>query len=389
MSDPRAGCLHDQELLSRLIAFESVSANSNLPVADFVANYAAAAGCRVWRQTYSDRKKANLLLQRGPQSAQGLMLSGHLDVVPANEPGWESDPFRLSVRDERLFGRGAADMLAFVAQALNLLCETPEGSLTAPLMLLLTADEEVGSIGAQEFKRAQPEFEIPTQVLVGEPTSLRAVRMHKGHMRMRAQVAGKPAHSGYPHLGQNAIERSIPLLEALRDVASGWRQERMPSSAQFPECPFPVLNLALIAGGSAVNIVPAACQIDFGIRLLPGQESGWALRGVEGVQQSLPAETRSATTIELMNDSPPMLCRPDAPLYEFLCATQRQTEAFGVSYASDAGTLQKLGMDCVLFGAGTIEDAHKANESVSLVEWQAARRVLASAVRHFCQAGNP
>lgn len=378
--------LNDAELLARLVAFASVSAEPNIPIADFVHEYAERAGCRVWRQAYSDGRKINLLLQRGPQSAGGLLLSGHLDVVPAHEPGWESDPFQLAERKGRYVGRGVADMQAWVAQALNLVCEIPEPTLTRPLMLLLTADEEIGSIGAQRFAAAPPDFPLPSQALIGEPTSLRVVRMHKGHMRLRIRVAGKPAHSGYPHLGINAIEHATDVLTALRDIARRWNEVRLETSAQFPACPFPVLNIAMVSGGSAVNIIPDRCQIDFGVRLLPGQPSEWALNQIRSALSALPREVASAVAFEVGNDSPPMLCALDAPINRTLTNMLGQKETLGVSFASDAGTLQKLKMNCVLFGAGTIEDAHQANESIDIAEWRSGRELLAKIVHASCIA---
>ena len=376
--------LSDTELLARLVAFASVSAEPNNSIADFVQEYGERAGCRTWRQTYSDGRKVNLLLMRGPQSGGGLLLSGHTDVVPAREPGWDSDPFVLAERNGRYFGRGVADMKAWVSQALNLICEIPERDLTQPLMLLLTADEEIGSIGAQRFAADPPRISLPKRALIGEPTGLQVVRMHKGHMRLRIRIAGKPAHSGYPQLGINAIERATDALAALRDLARRWREVRVASSDQFPACPFPVLNIAIVTGGSAVNIIPESCQVDFGVRLLPGQSAAWALDQIQSALAALEPDAAAAVTFEVGNDSPPMLCDPDAAINRELSELIGQKETLGISFASDAGTLQRIGMDCVLFGPGTIEDAHRANESIDIVEWKKGRELLAGIVQQTC-----
>ncbi len=376
------------EFLRQLIAFDSRSAVSNRPIAEFVADHAQRAGATVQIIAYAADQKANVLISRGPRSAPGgLLLSGHLDVVPADEPSWSSDPFTLSegrgALAGRYVGRGVADMKGFVALALQLLCETRDDALRAPLRLLLTADEEVGSKGAQAFARQWSE-PLPPSVIVGEPTNLQVVRMHKGHLRLRIRIAGKPAHSGYPHLGENAIERAGEVIAALTEVVREWRDLRQQFGEHFPDCPHPVLNLGTIRGGAAVNIVPDACELMLGVRLLPSQETAWAIGVIEAALKRLPERTRAATTLEIDNDSPPMLCPTEA---EVLTRTTRrlgQASTLGVSYASDAGTLQRMGMNCILLGPGDIADAHKADESLDIAQWRAARPLFEGLIRDFC-----
>lgn len=384
-SDPTQ-LLDDRELLARLIAFDSVSDRPIAPIADFIADYAERAGCRVWRQVYANGAKINLILRRGPERAGGLTLSGHLDVVPAAEPDWTGDPFVLREVGGRLIGRGVADMKGFVALALNALCECEDDALRHPLALLLTCDEEVGCLGAQHFAANwRGEFPLPPDVLVGEPTRLRPVRMHKGHLKLRITLTGKPAHSGYPHLGANAIERAAPVLGVLSALATEWRQVRTENSAYFPECPYPVLNIGLIRGGSAVNIVPERCVIDFGVRLLPGQTSAAALAEVRERLSRLPAETQAALALAVVNDSPPMYCPSDAALNVALCELRGDSATHGVSFASDAGPLSAAGMRCVLCGPGEIENAHRADESIGASELAEAQVLLTGLIRRLCQ----
>lgn len=377
--------LTDRELLARLVAFDSRSASSNRPIADFVSGYAAALGLRVRQLPYQGGEKVNLLISRGPgDGPDGLLLSGHLDVVPADEGDWSSPPFELTERDGRFVGRGVADMKGFVALALNLLADAREAALRAPLQLLLTADEEIGSQGAQAFLRSWP-GPLPRNVLVGEPTQLRVVRMHKGHLRLRVRVGGRPAHSGYPHLGENAIERAGEVIAAFAALAREWRGVRTDTSEYFPDCPYPVLNLGTIRGGSAVNIVPDACVLMVGVRLLPGQPTDWALTAIGACLATLHPATRAATATELDNDSPPLLCPPTAPLAERAGGLLGQAESIGVSYASDAGTLAQRGLECVLLGPGHIGDAHRANESLDIAQWRASRAHYAALIHEFCE----
>lgn len=377
--------LSDLELLARLIAFPSVSREPSRPIADFVCQYAADSGCRVWRQEYDQGRKANLLVWRGPGRDGGLLLSGHLDVVPADELDWESDAFELTQRGDELRGRGVVDMKGFIAQALNALTAARDQDLRVPLALLLTSDEEIGSLGAQQFAAAWTgDVPLPRDAIVGEPTELRVARLSKGHLKLRLRIEGKAAHSGYPQLGVSAIERAIPVLEALRALRLELVEQRSVHSEHFADCPFPALNIGLISGGRAVNIVPDSCRIDLGVRLLPGQCSEQLIGAVQARLAQLGREIAAATALELVNDSPPLLCDESARANRVLMQLIGQAEAGGVHFASDAGTLQRLGIQCVLFGAGQMQRAHRANEGLPVEHWQEGRQRLQQVIQRFC-----
>lgn len=396
------GRLSDRELLARLIAFPSVSDRSNRDIADFLADYLEQAGCRVWRQTYAEGTRHNVVAHVGPLSQAsaagetsagnarprpGLTLSGHMDVVPAVEPDWQSDPFELDERGGQVFGRGVADMKGFVALAVNLVAERATGGLGHPLAIALSADEETGCIGAQYLSQHLPPEPLPAGALVGEPTDLRVVRMHKGHLRMYVRLRGRPAHSAYPHLGDSAIEKAIPVLDALKQLSLRWREKRAATSRFFPECPYPVLNVGTIHGGAAVNIVPENCEIQFGIRLLPGQQSPEAVNEVRSAIEQATDGPRPEIEIGVENDSPPMFCREEAPVHQLLRALAAGGDDVGASYATDGGALSLAGLDCVLFGAGRIEDAHRANERLDISQWQRSRSVLEQAIQAACERG--
>lgn len=390
--------IFDQDLLARLIAFDTTSAQPSAPALDFVESQLALAEARCWRWPVPGQGKAELYAEVGPPSAAlapaadgllagGLVLSGHIDCVPASEPDWTSPPFSLTQRNGRLVGRGVADMKGFVALAVRTLCEAARLPLRQPLGLLITSDEEVGCLGAQRFVKvmqsgAQP-LRLPRSVLVGEPTELRPVRMHKGHLKLRVTVHGRPAHSGLPHLGINAIERATLLLNELIALRRDLDTRRTESSRAFPECPQPVLNLGLIAGGSAVNIVPERATIDLGARLLPGQSSAPLIDEVQArlARCGLPAD---AWRVAVVNDSPPLHCPADAPLYQALMEGSGAVDERGVGYASDAGPLQALGLQCVVCGPGNIEDAHRANESIAREQLVDAAEMLGRLVERFC-----
>jgi acetylornithine deacetylase len=379
--------LDDRALLAALVAFDTTSHASNLPLADFLADYLDRPGVRIERNAAADGRKTNLIISAGPEreDRSGVVLSGHMDVVPALEPDWQSDPFRLTAVDDRLFGRGAADMKGFLALAANRLAALDPASLRRPVVLLFTYDEEIGTLGARHFTETWPAPErLPREVVIGEPTELRVVRAHKGMLRLRLRFAGRAAHSGFPHLGHNAIEpaaRAIVALSALRRQMEG---ERSPSSGQFPEVPFAALNVGTIAGGSAANIVPDRCEVDLGIRLLPGMTAEYMAERVRtAVAEALGDEPFQ---LEIVSLSPPVSTRADAPIHRELCAAVHQSREESVMFATDAGWLQGAGFECVLFGPASIKVAHRANEYMPIAELDRAGEVLEALVHRRCIA---
>ncbi|UCD23541.1 MAG: acetylornithine deacetylase [Gemmatimonadota bacterium] len=380
--------LSTEELLSCLVGFDSTSRNSNLPIADFICNYLDVPGVRIERHQSTRDRKVNLIISVGPDcdgSRDGLVLSGHMDTVPADEPGWRSDPFTLTRVADTLVGRGSCDMKGFLAVAMNTLVAAHSSDLKRPLVLVFTYDEEVGTVGAQYFAETWPDATtLPANTIVGEPTSLRAIRMHKGHLEFSVAVSGKSAHSGYPHLGENAIEPVGRLITALTDLRRELESEPQPYAEYFPEVPFVALNVARVSGGSAINVVPDSCVLQCGIRLLPGMTKEITMDRLKQVV----AESLDGTYFELdlMGEAPPMLLAESAPIYQALCTEIGQDETLSASYATDAGWFQSLGMRCAIFGPGSIEVAHKPNESIPLQQLNQASEILERIVHSFCIA---
>jgi acetylornithine deacetylase len=394
--------LSDVELLARLVAFDTTSHNSNLEMAGFVADYLDRPGVRVVEHRAPEGDKANLLVWVGPEAgagadrAPGLTLSGHMDVVPAGEPGWTSDPFTLTERGARLVARGSAAMKGVVALAANLAREADPAALRAPLALALTYDEEVGTLGARHLaeswrggwaeRAGVPP--LPAATIIGEPTALAVVGLHKGHLKARVTLHGRSAHSGYPHLGVNAVEAAGRVIEALAALRAEFETERPPGSERFAEVPFVPLNVGTVAGGSAINVVPERAVVEVGLRLLPGMESAPL---VERLRLAVAGAAGVPFDFEVLSDSPPMRLAPEAPVARALCAIAGE-ELVGaapcalqaVHYATDAGWLQRLGLDCAIFGPGSIEVAHRPDEYLPRAELAAARRVVGRMIERFC-----
>ena len=382
--------LPDHELLRRLVAFDSTSRNSNRPIADFICDYLDHPAIGITPHLSPDGDKVNLVVHLGPpvdDERRGLVLSGHMDVVPAEEPEWTADPFTLVDDGEAWVGRGACDMKGFVALAINAMARRAgQGELDDPLTLMLTYDEELGCIGAHHFVDT---FEglsaLPRQAIIGEPTSLDVVRLHKGHCKMSLEIRGRSAHSGYPHLGYNAIEPMGRAITALSDLRQRWQQEACPNGEHFPQVPFVALNLARLEAGVAINIIPETCRLDLGLRVLPGMETDDLIAQLEEVVAGALAD--EDYRLWEINRSPPMLLSEEHPLYRSLCQLMQQDGTVSASYATDAGWLQHGDFACLLWGPGTIEVAHRPNESIPKDEFQRASSLLDQAVAQVCGGG--
>lgn len=379
--------LSDAELLARLVAFDTTSRNSNLPIADFLCGYLDHPGVRIERNLSPDGTKVNVIAWIGPEpdgGRRGLVLSGHMDVVPADEEGWRNDPFSLTDEGNRWVGRGSCDMKGFLALAANLAVEARPERWRAPLALVFTYDEEVGTLGAKHFTESFPRAEaLPRSAIIGEPTSLRVARAHKGHAKLRVTLHGVSAHSGYPHLGVNAIEPAGRVIVALTALRRELEAEEPANRELFPEVPYVPLNVGTVHGGSAINVVPDRCDVELGFRPLPGLPT-------EEIAERILRVVREAAApfepeIGVLSDSPPLLLDEASPIHRHLCALVGQSGQSTVSFATDAGWLQRLGMDCAIFGPGSIEVAHKPNEFLPKDEFATARGLLARTIQRFCE----
>ncbi len=387
-----APALRDEELLARLVRFDTTSALPNRPLADFLADYLDGPGVVVHRDD-GDDGWANLVVRVGPpldgDGGRGLVLSGHMDVVPADEEGWRSDPFRLTDGGDRWVGRGSADMKGFLALAANLARRAAGERLAAPLVLALTYDEEVGSLGARHLVEHRAELAdavgpLPRSAVIGEPTELAAVRLHKGHLKLRLAFTGRSAHSGYPHLGINAIEAAGAAITALTGLRAELEAEEPPHAEYFPEVPFVALNLGTVEGGAAINVVPDRCALEVGVRVLPGMESAEVAARIRAAATAAVASTGATVDITTLSDSPPLATPAEADLHRRLTGRLAQDGSRSVSFSSDAGQLRRLGLDCVLFGPGSIEVAHRPNEWLPKAQLAAARGHLEALVEDLC-----
>ena len=387
--------LSDIDLLGRLVGFDTCSAHARptVPLGDFLVEYLDHPNIRCTRMDCGDGRE-NLWFECGPAptpAGSGLLLCGHVDVVPADEPEWRGDPFVLRIEDGRAIGRGACDMKGFDAISVNLLRRIAEsGTPESPVCLLLTCDEEIGTVGAGRFAEAWGDRGIPARTVIGEPTSLRPVLGHKGHLALTISVGGRACHTGFPHRGVNAIEEAIPVLEVLKKIRMAMIDERTGSSELFPETPHAVLTIASAHAKNAINVMPDRLDLRVGVRLLPGQTGEAFVSRLEaaldaaGIARSpIEGETLEpgSCRIAIDNETPAYaIDRADDWLREVLDLDDAGSDASslrGVNYGTDAGRLVPLGCRSVIFGPGDISVAHRPEEWIALDELSAAAGVLA------------
>lgn len=367
--------LHDRalDILARLVGFDTTSRLSNLELIEWVEAYLSGLGVESRRVASADGAKANLMARIGPAAPGGVILSGHTDVVPVDGQPWSSDPFTLTERDGRLYGRGSADMKGFIALALAATPDLVAAPLAAPVWLALSYDEEIGCLGAPAMIEAlagqQP---APALAIVGEPTGMEVVGAHKAILSARVTVMGREAHSSQTHLGVSA---NMAALELMADLAALAR--RLEAQAD-PDSPFEprhaTLTIGLIEGGTAVNILARSCSFAFDLRCLPGQDPHTLLADFfarcEAMDVELKARAPEAgVSFEILGDVPPLALQPGGPaeaLARRLAGDNGPLRA--VPYAAEAGQFQQGGFPVVLCGPGYIDQAHQPDEWIEIAQ---------------------
>ena len=380
-----------REMIERLVGFDTTSAKSNLALIDFAQHYLESRGARCRRTLDAEAGKANLFASLGPAAPGGVVLSGHSDVVPVDGQPWDSDPFRVVERDGRLYGRGTADMKSFLATALALVPEFQAQPLRRPIHIALSYDEEVGCIGVGAMLRDIAEnLPAPEMVIVGEPTDMRIVNGHKGCYLFETRVKGQAAHSSQPHRGGNAILAAGRLIAFLAEAAA---QKRRAAPADSPfDPPYTTFNLGQIEGGKAINIVAQDCSFTWEFRPLPGEDTEAIVAAFEthAREAVLPAlsEFAPGAAIETARLATVLPLAPEAEgAAESLVRRLSGVNDSGVvSFGTEGGIFQAAGLSTVVFGPGSIDQAHKPNEFITLAQVAACEAFLLK-LRDWAAAG--
>lgn len=361
-----------EEMLARLIAFDTTSRDGNIPLIEFVEDYLDGWCVPHFRVDYEANRKTNLFATIGPQIAGGIVLSGHTDVVPVDGQPWTSNPFELTHRGERLFGRGACDMKGFLAVCLAEVPNFLKAGLRSPIHLALSCDEEVGCKGVRPLvAHMRDHLPKPRAVIVGEPTSMKVVNAHKSAVTFSTEVTGHEAHSSLTHHGVNAILVAGELLSEIGRIRSELIETGDPTHRFDP--PYSTVHVGVIEGGTAKNIIPRRCAFQWETRLLPTADPDYVPSRFDGFARSLePAmkkvapETGIAT--EMVNRVPGLAPEQDSPAENLALHLANANSTHAVSYCTEAGLFQQIGIPAVICGPGSIEQAHKPDEYIDISE---------------------
>lgn len=363
------------EILERLVAFDTTSHLSNLVLIDWVEAYLASHGVATRRVPSPDGHKSNLLATIGPNVAGGVVLSGHTDVVPVEGQPWTSPPFVLTERDGRLFGRGTCDMKGFLALALAAVPELTATRLVRPAHLAFTYDEEIGCLGAPDLiAHVVREVPTPALVLVGEPTSLKVVTAHKGIVYHEVTVRGREAHSSQPHLGASAIMTAVRLMASLDELAGRLDREADPDSPFEPKGA--TVTIGLVSGGTAPNILARECRFVFDLRAPRAVDPDAALAGFMALAQSEDAAIRrrapdGGVTVRRTAAIPAFQAPKDSPAEAIARRLAGDNgPARTVAFGAEAGQFQDAGLNAILCGPGSIDQAHQPDEYIEIAQME-------------------
>ena len=369
-----------KELLARLVAFDTTSSKTNIPLIRFVQDYLAGHGVESALVPTPDGEKASLFATIGPAGVPGVGLSGHTDVVPVTGQAWTSDPFTLTERAGKLYGRGSCDMKGYLAAVLAMVPAFKALPLKVPLHIIFSYDEEVGCTGVRPLVAELGRSLVrPRIVMVGEPTTMTVVDAHKGPMRWSVDVTGKAAHSSLPHLGVNAISYAARLIAELLVIEA--ELKTLSPQPRF-DPPYNTLQVTEIEGGTASNIIPVPCWFGWEMRRLPGFDVSVVDARVRALAAKLTGEMQAAApetgiTISITNDVPAFLADASAEALPLALQLAGQNETFAVSYATEAGLFQAAGAPSFVCGPGHIDQAHKPDEFIAIAELEKCLAFLA------------
>jgi acetylornithine deacetylase len=363
-------------ILDKLVAFDTVSRNSNLALIEWVRDYCLQHGVAPTVIPSADGAKANLFATFGPADRPGLLLSGHTDVVPVDGQTWSHDPFKLHQADGRLYGRGAADMKGYVACMLALAPQLAEANLSRPVHFALSYDEELGCFGAPDIIRHIKRTGLkPAVAFIGEPSRMQVVNGHKGSCGMLTLVSGVTCHSSRPDLGVNAAFHGMDIIAALRRRAESLAAD--PDTVGVFDPPYTTVSVGLVRAGAMRNAIPADCRIEWDVRATrPGLVEMIRSEMRASIEREvLPAmRARSSATdvtTEVIYDVPLLLPETDGAAEQLAKRLTGATATSTVPYGSEAGMFQSAGMSTIICGPGDIIQAHIADEWIAVSEIEA------------------
>lgn len=377
-----------REMIDRLVSFDTTSRDSNLALIDFVEDY--LKGHELKPVLIPNRKgtKANLYVTIGPDAPGGIVLSGHTDVVPVDGQPWTSDPFKTVVRDGKLFGRGTCDMKSFCAIALAFVPQFIAAKSKMPIHIALSYDEEIGCLGVRPMiAKILADMPRPRLVIIGEPSDMQVVNAHKGIRAFSTTVTGKEAHSSHTDKGVNAVMVAAQLIGYLETLAEDMRRKGDPSHRFDP--PYTTVQSSVIQGGTALNILARECTFRWEYRSLPGTDEDDIAERFErhARDEILPRLRRVAAEADIVTTAgarvPPLKATHDCPAESLARQLTGRNSSEAVSYGTEAGLFQEAGIPAVVCGPGSILQAHKPDEFITLEQIDLCTQFMQRLVTHI------
>jgi len=381
--------MNSEEILARLVGFDTTSTRSNLELIEFVRNLLDDQHIASQLVLSDDHERANLYATIGHDDIGGVMLSGHTDVVPTTGQDWHSDPYRLKLDEDTLYGRGTCDMKGFIACVLAALPQMAAQKLATPIHLAFSYDEEIGCVGARKLAATMAEFEVkPRFGIIGEPTSMKMVLGHKGKVSYRVSVSGLSCHSAYVSSGVNAVEYAAELIAFIRNMNQRAQQQLIDHSYTVPHTTF---HVGKIRGGTALNIVPELCEFEFEIRNLPQDDLETLVHDIKHYANDVlltdmrARHPASEIRFDEISHYPGLHTDPASAIISAARAVN-PVEGFGenVSFGTEAGLFDGLGINSLVCGPGSIEQAHKPDEFVTREQLRFCDHMIENLV-HRCR----
>lgn len=358
-----------KKIITDLVGFDTVSDKSNLDIQNYIEAYLGTHGVTVTRVYNADGTKTNLFATIGPNVAGGVILSGHTDVVPVAGQDWSTDPFQVVEKDDRLYGRGTTDMKSFLAIALSLVPEMQAADMKRPIHLAFSYDEEVGCLGAPAMIDEMVTTLPPVHaVIVGEPTNLEIANAHKGVRGYKFHMRGQEAHSSQPHRGVSAIEYASKLMTEIYKIRDELAAK--PFTGTTFEPPYSTLNVGMINGGTAHNIIAKDCSFTVDYRYIPQDDSAAVIARIDLIVGKLSADMQKRypdAGIEVkINEIPAFKAEKDGNAEGLCKQLSGKNSTLNVSYGTEAGQFQERGYSTIVCGPGSIDQAHKPDEYIEL-----------------------
>lgn len=360
------------ELLDRLVAFPTISADSNLAIVSFIEDILRATGGEIHRIGDASGTKAGLVARIGPAEGAGVMLSGHTDVVPVTGQAWSSDPFRMRTEGSRVYGRGATDMKGFLACMLSAAERAAALPLAEPLKLAFSWDEEVGCLGIPQMLPTLPStIGNPRLCIVGEPTSMQIALGHKGKVALRATCHGTAGHSSMAPDFLNAIHLAADFVTGLRRLQSDLAVYGARDTGY--DVPHATVHAGRINGGTVLNIVPDRAVIDFEYRYPANQPSEAIQRALAALAEEVAAPYRDGfpdarVKVDVVNAYPGLGMPPDHPVVDLLRRLVPEAGTIKVAFGTEAGHFDAAGIATLVCGPGSMEQGHKPDEFIDRAE---------------------